>query len=343
MVNEIIASLALLKQSDVTLLDAARLMRNVLDSFPKNSCLSPVQFCAKVIETGLRHVRHDEMSVAEGFSLYLELKRGLRKDSLRDIRYLGARLLRSNSEFASANFSEIKAAECEVCLNSTFKTPSQFNKARTMLYGLFEFAVRREWCEQNPIKLVQKHKVVEAEIKPLSLERIKRIFNATQPPRLSTCLPAVAILALAGMRPREVCQLSWSDIDLEENSIRVRSICSKTGGVRHVEIPPSLKRILSGHRPDADSAVCPKNWRKKWKEIRDSAGFEHLWVRDVLRHTYASFHAKFFRDLPRLQLNMGHSNLELLRSRYINMNGIGNSDAKEFFERIGTDLVPLEI
>ena len=41
----------LLSERGVTLLDAARLIRNVLDSFSKESGLTPVQFCAKVIST----------------------------------------------------------------------------------------------------------------------------------------------------------------------------------------------------------------------------------------------------------------------------------------------------
>ena len=41
----------LLSERGVTLLDAARLIRNALDSFSKESGLTPVQFCAKVIST----------------------------------------------------------------------------------------------------------------------------------------------------------------------------------------------------------------------------------------------------------------------------------------------------
>ena len=158
----------LLYARGVTLLDAARLIRNALDSFSKESGLTPVQFCAKVISTGLRHIRNDEMSIKDGFMLYLETKKNLRPESLRDIRYLGSRLIKSNPKFGEPYFSELNPALCEQYLSSTFKTPSQFNKARTMLYGLFEFALKREWCDKNPIKLIEKQKVIEKEIIPLS-------------------------------------------------------------------------------------------------------------------------------------------------------------------------------
>ena len=325
------SALILLKRRGVTLLDAARLIRNTLDAFSEDSGLTPVQFCAKVISTGLRHIRNEEMSIKDGFLVYIETKRELRPDSLRDIRYLGNRLLNSNPELGDMYFSELKPAVCEQYLTSTFKTPSQFNKARTMLHGLFEFALKREWCDRNPVKLVERRKVIEKEISPLSYAQTKNLLKNATSRKNRECLPAVGLLLLAGIRPREVRRLKWKDIDLEESFITVRSQCSKTGGVRHVEIMPALKRILAKYRREDESAICPPDWNRKWKNIREISGFKGVWVQDVLRHTYASYHAKRFRDLPRLQVNMGHRDLSLLRSRYINMRGISNVEAESFF------------
>lgn len=325
------SALILLKRRGVTLLDAARLIRNALDAFSEDSGLTPVQFCAKVVSTGLRHIRNDEMPIKDGFLLYLEAKHDLRPDSLRDIRYLGNRLLNSNPELGDMYFSELKPAVCEQYLSSTFKTPSQFNKARTMLYGLFEFALKREWCDRNSVKLVERRKVIEKEISPLSYSQTENLLKNATSRKNRECLPAVGLLLFAGIRPREVRRLKWKDIDLAENLITVRSQCSKTGGIRHVEILPALRRILVEYQKEEESCICPPNWRRKWKNIRETAGFKGVWVQDVLRHTYASYHAKRFRDLPRLQVNMGHRDLSLLRSRYINMRGISNVEAACFF------------
>ena len=310
------SALTLLNERGLTLLDAARLIRNVLDSFSKESGLTPVQFCTKVISTGLRHIRNDEMPIKDGFLLYLEAKHDLRPDSLRDICYLGNRLLNSNSELGDMYFSELKPALCEQYLSATFKTPSQFNKARTMLHGVFEFALKREWCDKNPIKLIEKQKVIEKEIIPLSNTQAESLLKSAENTKKRDCLPAVGLLLFAGIRPREVRRLKWKDIDLEEGFITVRSQCSKTGGVRHVEIVPSLKQILAKYKSDDESVICPPNWRRKWKNIREESGFKGTWVQDVLRHTYASYFAKRFKDLPRLQLNMG---IETFRSCVLDM------------------------
>lgn len=330
--NEIISARALLRGSDISLLDAARLVRNILDALPKNSSIVPIHFCSKVIEVGKHNIRSKEIRFSEGFSLYLQAKDNLRSDSIRDIRYLGKRLIRSNPKLSEYNFSEFNVSKCEKWLSQTFSTPSQFNKARTMLHGVFEFATRREWCDKNPIKLIERRRIIEKEISPLTFPQIKNLLKTAKMPKHKECLPAIGLLMFAGVRPREVHRLTWKDIDLEENSITIHSLCSKTGGVRQVEICSSLKRLLAPFaNGQKNERVCPKNWQKRWRDIRNDSGFKNVWVQDILRHTYASYHAKRFKDLPRLQLNMGHYDLSLLRSRYVNMRGISHTDARDFF------------
>ena len=320
-----------LGKAKVSVLDSARFVRNILDAKPSDSKLTDAQFVLKVIEAGLRNIRAKEMPLIDGFALYLKSKQHLRPDSIRDIRCIGNRLLRTNPELSERNFSELSVSECEEWLNAAFHTNPQFNKARTMLHGLFEFGLRREWCDKNPIKRIERKKVVEKEIQPLKLSETKRLIKIAQN-ESPTYAVVAALLVYTGIRPREVRRLTWRDIDTEEKTITVRSQCSKTGGVRQVEIPPVLNRLLITHsRELKEEKICPTDWQRRWRKIRDNSGFRGRWVQDVLRHTYASFHAKNYADLPRLQLNMGHRDQSLLRSRYVNMHGISRAEAKSFF------------
>ena len=328
--TEYISAKKILSKTGISVLDAARIAKNILDAKPNNFNLTVLQFCAKVVAMGLQHIRTKEMTFADGFALYLKSKQHLRPDSIRDIRCIGNRLLRTKPEFGKRNFSELSASECEEWLNAAFHTNPQFNKARAMLHGLFEFAIRREWCDKNPIKRIERKKVIEKEILPLKLSETKRIMK-TAKLESPECAVVAALLVYTGIRPREVRRLTWRDIDTEEKTITVRSQCSKTGGVRQVEIPPVLNRLLITHKSQNTSHICPTDWQRRWRKIRDNSGFRGRWVQDVLRHTYASFHAKNYADLPRLQLNMGHYDVSLLRSRYVNMRGISNTDARNFF------------
>ena len=326
------SAMEILDGSGISVLDSARYIRNILDAKPAGGKLTDAQFILKVIEIGVRHMRAKEMTLSDGFALYLKSKQHLRPDSIRDIRCIGNRLLRTKPELGKRNFSELSVSECEEWLNAAFHTNPQFNKARAMLHGLFEFALRREWCDKNPIKRIERKKVVEKEIQPLKLAETKRLIKTAQNESPEYAVVA-ALLVYTGIRPREVRRLTWRDIDTEEKTITVRSQCSKTGGVRQVEIPPVLNRLLITHsRELKEEKICPTDWQRRWRKIRDNSGFRGRWVQDVLRHTYASFHAKNYADLPRLQLNMGHRDLSLLRSRYVNMHGISRAEAKCFFE-----------
>jgi len=222
------------------------------------------------------------MSVEGEFALYIFTKSHLRSDSFRDIRYLGSRLLKTNPDLAKRNFSELSISDCENYLLETFDTPSQFNKARTMLHGLFQFAMRREWCDRNIIKLIERKKVVEKEIKPLTLSQTSTLLQTAKSKPNTDCLAAVSLLTLAGIRPREVRRLKWHDIDLDEGFITIRSLCSKTGGVRQVEICPLLKKFLEKSKNEIDSPICPPNWNRRWRGIRDDSGFCGIWTQDVL-------------------------------------------------------------
>ena len=96
---------------------------------------------------------------------------------------------------------------------------------------------------------------------------------------------------------------------------------SKTGGARCVTIHPPLARILR-HIQKADLVrICPPNWHRLWAGLHKAAGFTH-WQPDVLRHTFATHHLATFRSYAELQLEMGHRSAELLRPRYVAMEGL---------------------
>ena len=332
MQNEIKAAESLLKGSGISVLDAARLIRNALD-YAGNGYKDNLQYCREVIECGMRHIGKisRKMTINTAFSEYLEAKKSLRKESLRDIKYIGNRILKHFDK--SRLISEISTVECSKLLEETFTTPSQQNKGRTMLHGLFNYAVKMKWCAENPISEIPPKKVVEREILPLSIEQIQRLLKCTLSERHCDCAAAVGIMLWAGIRPKEVSRLTWRDIDLEEHVIVVRRRNSKTGGVRHIDICPPLRHWL-GKIKKRNGQICPKNWIRKWHRLRVVAGFKH-WTQDVLRHTFATYHLKRFHNLPKLQSEMGHADLSLIRTRYVNMGNITKADAKCFFEPRG--------
>ena len=127
------------------------------------------------------------------------------------------------------------------------------------------------------------------------------------------------LMLYSGVRPAEVCRLSIRHIRLNEGRVIIPAHSSKTGGGR--VIPLRRKKKLQGI-----PLSIPRNWQKRWRALRRAAGFTH-WQADVCRHTFASYHAAYFRDLPELQLEMGHRSTDLLRTRYLNLPKIANAKA----------------
>ena len=118
------------------------------------------------------------------------------------------------------------------------------------------------------------------------------------------------LMLYAGIRPTEVSRLQKTDFQWDERLVIVRSTVSKTGGGRAVP----LRGIHNIRKKDRH---IPRNWKHKWKALRRAAGFQNNWVPDSCRHTFASYHAAYFRNLSELQMEMGHRDTSLLRSRYM--------------------------
>ena len=136
---------------------------------------------------------------------------------------------------------------------------------------------------------------------------------------------SLCLMLYGGIRPTEVSRLQERDFDWDGKQVIIRPTVSKTGGGRTVPL-----RGIQGIRKK--DRIIPQGWNRKWKALRRAAGFRH-WVPDICRHTFASYHAAYFRNLPELQLEMGHRDTSLLRSRY--MVPARRKDAEAFWQGAG--------
>ncbi len=331
-------AICLLKRHDITLTEAACLVSELLEESGETE--DKLAHCRRVIRLGTQAVRQEKATVSfeQAVEITLEVKSKQQRASrtLADIRYYMRRLMRECAGLAERPLRAMTTAECTTLLERVYPTPAQRRKARAILSGVFRTAQRRGWCGENPIRQVDIPTVRETEITPLSLPEVERLLSTAQQENFRDCLPALGIMLYAGVRPEEVTRLCWQDIDEEEQEIIIRPRHSKTGGGRHIAIYPPLRKLLKAHNalysPQHNQGrICPRNWRMRWKQLRHTAGFRH-WVPDVLRHTFASYYVKQYRDMNTLQLYMGHRNLQLLFTRYVNLRNISQDAAERFWQ-----------
>lgn len=329
-------AMALIEGLDVGLTDVARLFLELVERsgakrLKKENLLNR---CRKVIEMGVDAVKKESQTVpfSQAVEELIEAKKDKAKVTQRDMRYVLRKIMNKNPEWRQKGLRSISTQDCTEMLERTFPLPSQRKKARAILSGVFSFGRKRQWCGENPVSLVDIPKVIEEEVVPLKMNEIQRLIKTAQSREFSDCTPAIAIMLWAGVRPTEVSRLKWGDVDFEERELIIAPRHSKTGGGRHIPIYPVLWQVLHQYKGvNKKEKICPVNWFTKWRLLRLKAGFRY-WQKDVLRHTFASYFAKKFRDLQSLQHIMGHRSTSLLRTRYVNLKGISHSEASMFWK-----------
>lgn len=302
----------------------------------KNHALGQIFDFFDIIRLGLEAYMsiNNSVSFKEILRISLEERRGKSPRTVNEILNICKRLIKDHPDLENMMIRNMDSEYCKRIIDHTFKTPTQFNKARTILYSLFQCGLRHNWCKSNPIAAIPKRIVIEKEIVPLSWNELTRLMKTSKQKEFRSCMAAVGILLWTGIRPSELTRLKWENIDWNDKVIMLKPRHTKTGGSRHLTMHPVLVEWLKQIKDvkKMTGSICPPNWVNKWRELRKAAGFK-TWQQDVLRHTFASYHLKYWKDTDKLQIEMGHSSKQLLKTRYLSMRGITKKTAKWFWTR----------
>lgn len=274
-----------------------------------------------VIQLGVEAVHRSERTVSfhEAAWASIDARACRRNSTLQDLRYF-VRKFEKVEGWKEKPLRLITGSECRDLLKNLFShTPSGFRKARAILHSIFAYGYKQEWCNGNPVDLVDVPEIIEKEIVPLNDDEIQRLYQTVQLPEYREMELSLYLMIYCGLRPTEVQRLNPEDIDWEAGCVIVRPSVSKTGGGRTVPLR-ELRRLKSRR------LIIPRDWERRWKALRKAAGFTS-WAPDVCRHTFATWHASRYRNLPQLQLEMGHRDCNLLRSRYVNGAYVGRQSA----------------
>ena len=327
------AALTLLKSTGVPSLAAAQLACTAL-----KIGRGKVKRALKCLTVGDEALRQQERTVSfeKAVEAALEARNDRRTRTVYDFRYFTRRFMRRCPGLARRRVRSITPQECAGYIEQAFDTPRQRQKARLILSGIFGTAVKRGWCDANPVARVDAPRVVEQQVPILSPQEIEQITTTAESYQDGSCAAAVDMMLYAGIRPHEVARLTWEQVDLRERAIYLLPRHSKTGGARRVTIHKPLVRILRARKQADGERICPPNWLHHWRELRRAAGWDspaHRWPQDALRHTFASYHLSHFRSFAELQLEIGHRDATLLRTRYVDQRGVRN--ARAFWEYRG--------
>lgn len=306
----------LLKKVDLTQCDLARLaleaIENLGDLARGLNRVELIVLLRNTLQKGISVVKSSIHTVTLETAAWasVDARKDLRPSSKRDLRHFVRRILRVEG-VAALPLRSMTPVQCKKILATAFSTsPSSYKKGRVILHGIFTYGIRQEWCDTNPVAHIEVPKIKERYIEPLSPEDVEKLKETVTRPEFRNMRFSLNLMLYAGIRPTEVSRLKETDFQWDERLIIVRPAVSKTGGGRAVP----LRGIHNIRKKDR---CIPRNWKHKWKTLRRAAGFQGNWVPDICRHTFASYHAAYFRNLSELQMEMGHRDVSLLRSRYM--------------------------
>ena len=296
--------------------DAARLLLETTEMLSARTAgidrLDMLQLMRRVIRLGVNALneRENTKTFAEAGWASIEARAGRRPTTRRDLRHYMRRFLRKPG-VADRPLRAMSTRECMELLEATCGTSlSTYRKGRMILHSIFEFGIRQEWCDTNPVTRIKAPIQEEKPIQPLTLEQVKRLEETAKAPKHRAMRLSLMLMLYCGVRPTEVARLEpEKDIDWSQRELIIRPQTSKTGGGRVIPMRKAARV------PEQDRLI-PGNWTRRWQQLRRDAGFTD-WQADACRHTFASYHARHFRDLPGLQLEMGHMGFNLLQTRYV--------------------------
>lgn len=325
-----------LAEAGLSVTDAQRLVLEMLEALNLSGAPTErnalLQRLRSMVAEGAEALRRREQTVSFATAAWRSVaarQRDLRPASLADLRHFVRRMLRVEG-VAERPLRAMNVQECRCLLERAFGTSaSSYKKGRAVLHSVFAYGMRQEWCDANPVARIAPPRIREKSIAPLTTEEIQRLEHTVQRAEFRDMRLPLHLMLYCGIRPAEVTRLRGGDI--QKDGVLVRAETGKTGGGRLVPLRQAHR--VAGVLPPPTASVAPRNWRRRWQQLRLAAGFTH-WVPDVCRHTFASYHAAHFRNLPELQWEMGHRDATLLRSRYVSP--VAPQTAKRFWTANGT-------
>lgn len=209
--------------------------------------------------------------------------------------------------------------------------PQTINNLRSHLQRAWMVALSRgEIDVASPFFRVEKRKAHNIVVEWLTKAEVCALLEAAVvvQPRHA---PFYAVAVYTGMRKGEMFALRWEDVDVERGLIVVRRSHerrqTKGGRARTVFIPSELRPWLDVLHGRANGPLVfpgvEGQQRERSEKMVDRLGTvlraagiaRHIRLHD-LRHTFASLFLQAGGDIVVLQELLGHSSIELTRSRY---------------------------
>lgn len=235
------------------------------------------------------------------------------------------------NHFSDKKINTITVSEIQTIVNKWFDiAPVNFKKWFYYTGKIFEYAIKMEYLDKNPCRLVTlpKNKKEFAEKKLL-------FWNKRQLDTFFKCLYDMdddkkfvffRLLAFSGMRRGECLALTWEDINFKENTIDINKTISQ--GINRYQVinPPKTKKSMRKIIIDQKTMDYLYKWKMEQRKQMLNYGFNTLNKKQMLFTT---------RNNTMLPLSAPSKWLKLVIAKYdlpsIKIHGFRHSHASALF------------
>jgi integrase/recombinase XerD len=229
------------------------------------------------------------------------------------------------AEFLKTNVTDITPEQIRKTLDALTKGETRWANGLRYISTVLQQCVKDGLLTENPCKRVQRPRPPEQDdqVEIYTIDQMKALFAACRDYEegldkcCSACAIPFAILAFAGLRPNELERLTWDDIDLELNVIRLGSSKTKKARRRNVRINPTMHAWLETVPENARRGkIVPARWTYRAGRVRREAGIDGLAMVDALRHSFGTYLLGTENNIDLLRADMGHEHIRVFFNHY---------------------------
>ena len=241
-----------------------------------------------------------------------KIGRPLRLRSLNDLR---SRLGKFNFIFGSRLMKDIPAGEIESWLHRDEWTLQTRQNYYRVLHTFFEFATKKGYRADNPIKSFSKPFSGGSDVEKLSVKQCENLLNAAMGMELEAGLLGSLVLGMfCGIRSSELDQLDWKAVDLETKHVTISAKIAKGRSIRNVKIPDNaILWLMRCHRRTGN--IRPLQFRGHFDKLKEMARVKR-WPHNALRHSAGSYHYAMYGDSVATANMLGHTQDSVLFKHY---------------------------
>jgi integrase len=235
-----------------------------------------------------------------------DAERRFKPSTVTDTRY---RLNALRKTYSEQNVRGISRDNLEKWITERGSTQNQRN-FWIVLHSFWEFCISRGWAGENLLDRIPKPGKSKSSIQIFAVEQLRTLLHGAEP----EILPALAIMAFAGLRRSEVMALQWEHV--RGGHIEVTADNAKSARRRLVTICPALREWLLWEKLGNISHKSGALWPGRSNAYRRARKLVTPWPHNALRHSFASYHLALNRDAASTALELGHSSTAMLWEHY---------------------------